>query len=728
MGNRIAIGNLRIDENLYALVRDEIAPGTGIEADAFWKAFDDIVAAFAPENRVLLEKRDSLQQQINAWHLARKGEPLDSEAYAAFLTDIGYLLPEGSDFTVITEDVDVEIAFISGPQLVVPVDNARYALNAANARWGSLYDALYGTDVIDESDGATRSTTYNPSRGKKVIEYTERFLDEMVGLETGSYADVKLFTLKAEDDEQQLLAILKDGSATGLADPNKFVGFTQENDELTAILLRNHGMYIEIRIDREHPVGKAHPAGVVDVLLESAITTIQDCEDSVAAVDAADKVRVYRNWNGIMKGTLETTFEKNGEMLTRRLAPDKTFITPDGVTLTLPGRSLLLIRNVGLHIYTDAVITKDGEEIPEGILDAMMTSFAAVHDLRGNSPYTNSKTGSIYIVKPKFHGPEEVDMTIRMFEWIESALKLQTNTIKIGIMDEERRTTVNLKEAIRIASERLVFINTGFLDRTGDEIHTSMEAGPMIPKMDIRNEPWMIAYEDWNVDIGIETALLGTAQIGKGMWTKPDKMAEMVETKVNHPLAGATTAWVPSPTAATLHAMHYHRVDVANWIKELSARQRASLADLLTPPLLKDRELQTDEIQRELDNNAQGILGYVVRWVDQGIGCSKIPDINNVGLMEDRATLRISSQHIANWLHHGIVSEAQVTETFQRMAKIVDEQNAGDPNYRNMSPNYDDSTAFQAALDLVFKGCELPNGYTEFVLHPRRREVKAGGS
>ena len=727
MGNRIAIGNLRIDEDLYTLVRDEIAPGTGIEADAFWKAFDDIVAAFAPENRSLLEKRDSLQQQIDAWHLARKDEPLDGEAYAAFLTDIGYLLPEGRDFTVITEDVDVEIAFIAGPQLVVPVDNARYALNAANARWGSLYDALYGTDVIDESDGATRSATYNPIRGKKVIEYTERFLDEMVALETGSYADVKLFTLNAEHNEQQLLAIRNDGSATGLADPTKFVGFIQADDELTAILLQNHGMHIEIRIDREHPVGKAHPAGVVDVILESAITTIQDCEDSVAAVDAADKVRVYRNWNGIMKGTLETTFEKNGEMVTRRLAPDKTFTAPDGSTLTLPGRSLLLIRNVGLHIYTDAVLTKAGEEIPEGILDAMVTSFAAVHDLRGNSANTNSKMGSIYIVKPKFHGPEEVDMTIRMFEWIESALRLQTNTIKIGIMDEERRTTVNLKEAIRIARERLVFINTGFLDRTGDEIHTSMEAGAMIPKMDIRNEPWMIAYEDWNVDIGIETALLGTAQIGKGMWTKPDQMAEMVETKVNHPLAGATTAWVPSPTAATLHAMHYHRVDVANWIKELSARQRASLADLLTPPLLKERTLEPDEIQRELDNNAQGILGYVVRWVDQGIGCSKIPDINNVGLMEDRATLRISSQHIANWLHHGIVSKAQVRETFERMAKIVDEQNTGDPNYRNMSPNYDESIAFQAALDLVFKGCELPNGYTEFVLHPRRREVKAGG-
>ena len=727
MGNRIEIGSLSIDEDLYALVRDEIAPGTGIEADAFWKALGDIVAEFAPENKTLLEKRDALQQQIDDWHLARKGDPIDGEAYKAFLTEIGYLLPEGRDFTVITEDVDTEISLISGPQLVVPTDNARYALNAANARWGSLYDALYGTDVIDESDGATRSATYNPVRGQKVIEYTEQFLDEMTGLETGSFSDVTQFVLKAVHDQQQLHATLADGSEVGLADPSKFVGFTENSGELSAVLLRNHGLHIEIRIDREHPVGKTHPAGVYDVILESAITTIQDCEDSVSAVDAADKVRVYSNWNGIMKGTLETTFEKGGEMLTRRLASDKTFTAPDGSTLTLPGRSLLLIRNVGPHMYTDAVTTADGEEIPEGILDATVTSFAAMHDLQGNGHYSNSRTGSIYIVKPKFHGPEEVDMTIRLFEWIESALGLPTNTIKIGIMDEERRTTVNLKEAIRMAQERLVFINTGFLDRTGDEIHTSMEAGPMIPKMEIRDEPWMLAYEDWNVDIGIETALLGTAQIGKGMWTKPDQMAEMVETKVNHPLAGATTAWVPSPTAATLHAMHYHRVNVGNWIKELAARQRASLEDLLTPPLLEERVLRSDEVQRELDNNAQGILGYVVRWVDQGIGCSKIPDINNVGLMEDRATLRISSQHIANWLHHGIVTEEQVTETFQRMAKIVDEQNAGDLNYRDMSPNYDESVAFQAALDLVFKGCELPNGYTEFVLHPRRREVKAGG-
>jgi len=716
-----------MDEGLYALIKDEIAPGTGIEPDAFWKAFGDIVTAFAPENRALLDKRDALQQQIDAWHLARKGELIDGEAYAKFLTDIGYLLPEGRDFTVITEDVDIEISLISGPQLVVPTDNARYALNAANARWGSLYDALYGTDVIDESDGATMGTTYNPIRGAKVIAYTEQFLDEMTGLETGSFSDITQFSLETLQDEKQLRATLRDGSEVGLADPTKFVGFTEDNGKLTAILLRNHGLHIEIRIDRAHPVGKGHPAGVYDVILESAITTIQDCEDSVAAVDAADKVRVYSNWNGIMKGTLETTFEKDGEMLTRRLAPDKTFTAPDGSELTLPGRSLLLIRNVGLHMYTDAVTTADGEEVPEGILDAMVTSFAAMHDVQGKGLYTNSKTGSIYIVKPKFHGPEEVDMTIRMFEWIESALGLPTNTIKIGIMDEERRTTVNLKEAIRVAQERLVFINTGFLDRTGDEIHTSMEAGAMIPKMEIRDAPWMLAYEDWNVDIGIETALLGTAQIGKGMWPKPDQMAEMVETKVNHPLAGATTAWVPSPTAATLHAMHYHGVNVGNWIKELAARQRASMEDLLTPPLLEERVLRTDEIQRELDNNAQGILGYVVRWVDQGIGCSKIPDINNVGLMEDRATLRISSQHIANWLHHGIVTKEQVTETFQRIAKIVDQQNAGDPNYRNMAPNYDESVAFQASLDLVFKGCELPNGYTEFVLHPRRREVKAGG-
>ncbi len=744
MGNRVEIGNLKVDEGLYALVRDEIALGTGIEADAFWEAFSDIVTAMAPENRALLDKRDAIQRQIDAWHLARKGEPMDSEAYSVFLAEIGYLIPEGEDFRVTTENVDAEIATISGPQLVVPTDNARYALNAANARWGSLYDALYGTDVISEENGATRGTDYNPIRGVSVIAETEKFLDEAIGLESGSFSDVTQFSLKTVEPvpdgrgtgprssgskamRQQLRARLNDGSEVGLAGVDKFVGFVQVGEALTAILFQNNGLHIEVRLDRGHPVGKAHPAGVVDVILESAITTIQDCEDSVAAVDAADKVQVYRNWNGIMRGTLETTFEKNGKPLTRRLAPDKTFTAPDGSTLTLPGRSLLLIRNVGLHIYTDAVTTADGEEIPEGFLDAMVTTFAAMHDLQGNGDFTNSRTGSVYIVKPKFHGPEEVAFTVRLFERIEGALGLARNTIKIGIMDEERRTTVNLKECIRQAKARIVFINTGFLDRTGDEIHTSMEAGAVIPKMDIRNEPWMRAYEDWNVDIGIETGLPGTAQIGKGMWTKPDEMAEMLETKVNHPQAGATTAWVPSPTAATLHAMHYHRVNVAKRLEELSARGRASLADLLTPPLLGEREVPAGDIQSELDNNVQGILGYVVRWVDQGIGCSKIPDIHNVGLMEDRATLRISSQHIANWLRHGIVTESQVTETFARMAAVVDSQNAGDSAYRNMSPNYAESIAFQAALDLVFKGCEVPNGYTEFVLHPRRREVKAKG-
>ena len=725
MEDRIDIGSLKIDQDLYALVRDEIAPGTGVDADSFWTAFDEIVKKFAPENRLLLEKRDTLQQQIDTWHLERKGEPMDHEAYSAFLTDIGYLVTEGDDFIVTTEDVDLEIALIAGPQLVVPVDNARYALNATNARWGSLYDALYGTDVIDEADGATRSGDYNPIRGVKVIAYTEQFLDEVINLESGSFSDVTDFLLKTIDGKLQLRVTLRDRNEVGLEDPSKFVGFTQDGDKLSSILFQNHGLHIEIQIDREHPIGKAHPAGVADVILESAITTIQDCEDSVAAVDAEDKVRVYSNWNGIMRGTLETTFEKNGKMITRRLAPDKTYTAPDGSTFTLSGRSLLLIRNVGLHMYTDAVLTADGEEIPEGFLDAMVTTFAAMHDLQGKSEYTNSKTGSVYIVKPKFHGPEEVDMTVRLFEKIEDTLGLTPNTIKIGIMDEERRTTVNLKEVLRIASQRLVFINTGFLDRTGDEIHTSMEAGPMIPKVDIRNEPWMRAYEDWNVDIGIETGLPGITQIGKGMWTKPDEMAEMLEAKVNHPMAGATTAWVPSPTAATLHAIHYHKVNVAKWLDELALRERASLRDLLTPPLLNERELSADEIQREMDNNAQGILGYVVRWVDQGIGCSKISDINNVGLMEDRATLRISSQHITNWLRHGIVTKAQVTETFERMAKVVDEQNASDLNYRNIAPNYEQSIAFQAALDLVFKGCELPNGYTEFVLHPRRREVKS---
>ncbi|NKB70371.1 MAG: malate synthase G [Candidatus Latescibacteria bacterium] len=722
MSTGIDVGGLHIDGDLYRLVEDEIAPGTGVDAAAFWVALEGIVRDLEPRNRALLEQRDALQAQIDDWHRGRGGQVLEGEQYRAFLAEIGYLLPEGESCQVTSEQVDAEIAQIAGPQLVVPVDNARYALNAANARWGSLFDALYGTDVIGEEDGAERGSGYNPERGDRVVDYALDFLDQAVPLAVGSYESARAFSLQDSDGVQRLVVKLGDGVTT-LEDEGQFVGYEMDGDQLTRILLRHHGLHIEIQIDRRHPVGAEQMAGIKDVLLEAAITTIQDCEDSVAAVDAEDKVRVYRNWNGLMRGNLETTFAKDGRPLTRRLAPDRTFTALDGSTGSLPGRSLLLVRNVGPHMYTDCA-TCDGREIPESFLDLMVTSLAAVHDLRQNSEVANSRSGSVYIVKPKFHGPDEIALAVELFGRVEEALGLSANTLKMGIMDEERRTTVNLTQAIARAHQRVVFINTGFLDRTGDEIHTSMEAGAVFPKAEIRDQPWLQAYEDQNVDIGLETGLKGRGQIGKGMWTMPDLMRDMVATKAGHPQAGATTAWVPSPTAAVLHALHYHQVDVAGRQAELASRGRASLDAILTPPLL-DRDLTAEAIQAELDNNAQGILGYVVRWVDQGIGCSKVADMNNVGLMEDRATLRISSQHIANWLHHGLVNRDQVRATFERMAQLVDQQNEGDAAYRPMAPGFDDSIAFQAALDLVFEGRDEPNGYTERVLHTRRRQVKA---